>query len=120
MSLRPPRTTSVGQVMRWTSAQRSAVVGGGAAFVRKGLADGNARFIRFLSFYSFVLTAAYCLISYKTPWCLLSFWHGMILLAGVGAAVAVQAARNQASRAAVGLLAAVRVSESRNPAYHES
>jgi hypothetical protein len=32
-----------------------------------------------------VLTALYCAIPYKTPWCLLSFLDGMILLAGVGA-----------------------------------
>ena len=65
-----------------------AVVGAWAAFARKGLADASASFVRFLAFYTFALTAAYSLISYKTPWCLLSFWHGMILLAGVGAAVA--------------------------------
>ena len=28
----------------------------------------------------------YSLIPYKTPWCLLSFYHGIILLAGVGVA----------------------------------
>ena len=43
-------------------------------------------FVRFLALYTFALAAAYSLIAYKTPWCLLSFWHGMILLAGVGAA----------------------------------
>ena len=63
-----------------------AVVGAWAAFARKGLADASAGFVRFLALYTFALTAAYSLISYKTPWCLLSFWHGMILLAGVGAA----------------------------------
>ena len=41
---------------------------------------------RFLALYTIVLTTIYCVISYKTPWCLLSFFHGMILLAGVGAA----------------------------------
>jgi len=42
-------------------------------------------FPRFLAFYTLVLTALYCAIPYKTPWCLLSFLDGMILLAGVGA-----------------------------------
>ena len=51
------------------------------------LAGANASFVRFLAIYTFVLTALYSLISYKTPWCVLSFWHGMILLAGVGAVV---------------------------------
>ena len=42
--------------------------------------------LRFLTFYTFLLTLLYSLISYKTPWCALSFLMGMILLAGVGAA----------------------------------
>ena len=41
---------------------------------------------RFLTFYTILLTLLYSLISYKTPWCGLSFLMGMILLAGVGAA----------------------------------
>src|SRR5262249_36502137 len=41
---------------------------------------------RFLALYTILLTAIYSAISYKTPWCLLSFYFGMILLAGVGAA----------------------------------
>ncbi|MGQ9575831.1 MAG: flippase activity-associated protein Agl23 [Thermoguttaceae bacterium] len=40
---------------------------------------------RFLAFYTVGLTALYCAIPYKTPWCLLSFLHAMILLAGLGA-----------------------------------
>lgn len=72
-----------------------AIVGVTAAFIRKGLSDANASFVRFLALYTFGLTAAYTLISYKTPWCLLNFWHGMILLAGVGAAVLIHAARFQ-------------------------
>ena len=70
-----------------------AVVGAWAAFARKGLADASASFVRFLALYTLALTAAYSLISYKTPWCLLSFWHGMILLAGVGAAWLVRRAQ---------------------------
>jgi len=45
---------------------------------------------RFLALYTIFLTAIYSAISYKTPWCLLSFFHGMILLAGVGAAALVE------------------------------
>ena len=40
---------------------------------------------RFLAFYTVVLTLLYAVIPYKTPWCLLSFLHGMILLGAVGA-----------------------------------
>jgi uncharacterized protein (TIGR03663 family) len=78
-----------------------ALVGSAAAFLRKGLGDANASFVRFLALYTFVLTVAYSAISYKTPWCLLSFWHGMILLAGVGSAILVQAARYQWARLAM-------------------
>jgi uncharacterized protein (TIGR03663 family) len=92
----------------WTEALifALAVVGAAAAFIRKGLADTSAGFVRFFGLYTFILTAAYCLISYKTPWCLLSFWQGMILLAGVGAAVVIRAAKPPVSRMAVRLLIA--------------
>jgi uncharacterized protein (TIGR03663 family) len=41
--------------------------------------------VRFLTVYTLVLAGLYSAIPYKTPWCLLSFLNGMILLAGVGA-----------------------------------
>lgn len=43
---------------------------------------------RFCTFYTLLLTAVYCVVPYKTPWCLLGFWHGWILLAGLGVAAA--------------------------------
>ena len=45
---------------------------------------------RFLAIYTILLTAAYSAISYKTPWCLLGFFNGMILLAGIGATALVE------------------------------
>ena len=81
-----------------------AIVGTCAGFARKGLGDASAGFVRFLALYTFALTAAYTLIAYKTTWCLLSFWHGMILLAGVGAAVLVHSVRKRFLRLAIGLL----------------
>ena len=71
------------------------------------LAGGGSPFRRFLALYTILLTGIYSAISYKTPWCLLSFFHGMILLAGVGAAALVERARTRAPRAivVVGLLA---------------
>ena len=70
-----------------------ALIGAAAGFIRKQLGRANASFVRFLAIYTFVLTAVYSLLAYKTPWCLLSFWHGMVLLAGVGAAVLLRHAR---------------------------
>lgn len=65
-----------------------AAIGGLAAFSKNG-----SPFLRFLTLYTVILTAAYSAISYKTPWCLLSFLHGLILLAGVGAATLMRCAR---------------------------
>lgn len=84
-----------------------AVIGGVAGFRRRRLAGANASLVRFLALYTFLLTAFYSLLAYKTPWCLLSFWLGAILLAGVGAAVLVRSARTRPLRiAALTLLTA--------------
>jgi uncharacterized protein (TIGR03663 family) len=81
-----------------------AVIGARAGFMRQGLGDASASFVRFAAFYAFALMAAYSLISYKTPWCLMGFWHGMILLAGVGAAWLIRRARRRVLRYNVDLL----------------
>ncbi|MCF7733545.1 MAG: TIGR03663 family protein [Akkermansiaceae bacterium] len=39
-----------------------------------------------LAIYTLCMTVAYALIPYKTPWNLLGFLHGLILMAGIGAA----------------------------------
>lgn len=50
------------------------------------LASGaDPMLLRFLAFYTLLLTLFYAAIPYKTPWNALGFLHGMILLAGVGA-----------------------------------
>jgi len=61
-----------------------AAAGGVAAFSRREVPGMNRHFARFLVFYSFFLTLIYCAVPYKTPWCMLGFLHGWILLAGVG------------------------------------
>jgi uncharacterized protein (TIGR03663 family) len=70
-----------------------ALVGLVAALRSKGLAGANVSLARFLAFYTISLTAIYSAISYKTPWCLLGFLHGMILLAGLGAVVLIRMCR---------------------------
>lgn len=42
------------------------------------------RWVRFVALYTVTLVVLYSAIPYKTPWCLLSFLHGFILLAGIG------------------------------------
>ena len=66
----------------------------------------NGSFLAFLSFYTAISTAAYSFIPYKTPWNILPFYLGFILLAGIGAGVFRQAIKNQTGRAAVLVLLA--------------
>lgn len=60
-------------------------------------------FLRFLVFYTLVVTAGYSLIPYKTPWCALTFWQGWILLAGVGGSWLMNAWRRMSGWFASGL-----------------
>ena len=46
---------------------------------------GRQAFLVFLSIYSLVLLAGYSILSYKTPWSILSAQYSLTLLAGVGA-----------------------------------
>jgi uncharacterized protein (TIGR03663 family) len=50
----------------------------------------RATFLRFIAVYTIVLTAMYALIPYKTPWSLLSFYFGVVILAAIGAGFLIQ------------------------------
>jgi uncharacterized protein (TIGR03663 family) len=63
-----------------------AVGAGIAAFGRRELPGASKALARFLVFYTVILAAIYTVMPYKTPWSALGFWHGAILLAGIGAA----------------------------------
>jgi len=58
---------------------------------------------RLIRYYTLVLTIIYCALPYKTPWCLLGFYHGMILLAAIGAVAVWEACRRKWTK---GVLAA--------------
>ena len=73
-----------------------ACVAAVAGFWRRGLGDSNANLLRILALYTGIQAMAYSVIPYKTPWCLLSFWHSTVLLAGVGAAIIASRARTRA------------------------
>ena len=47
----------------------------------------NPAFVRFIAFYTVMMAAIYSAMPYKTPWCMLGFYHGMLLLAGFGVVV---------------------------------
>jgi uncharacterized protein (TIGR03663 family) len=71
-----------------------SVVGLVAILTKKGLPAVNIHLLRFTAFYTLSMTLLYSIIRYKTPWCMLGFLHGMILLAGVGAVALVKLAPN--------------------------
>ena len=69
-----------------------ALVGLAAAFLKRDALRGDTNLIRFLAVYTVLMTLFYSAVPYKTPWTLLSFYHGMVLLAGVGMAALVRLA----------------------------
>lgn len=95
---------------RWSEAfvLILAVVGAGAVVRRaRWIPETSLPFLRFLLLYSILMTVAYALIPYKTPWNLLSFYHGMILLAGIGGAHLLYLGRNVAGRTIVRIALAI-------------
>jgi uncharacterized protein (TIGR03663 family) len=83
-----------------------AVLGAASAWTRRTAPGADPRALRFLAGYTLILLVTYSAIPYKTPWCLLGFLHGMILLAGAGAASLVSSARSVRTRALVSVLLA--------------
>ncbi len=61
----------------------------------------DRRLLRFLGFYAVLMVVAYASIPYKTPWCLIGFLHGFVLLAGVGAVKLFDASRGALARTLV-------------------
>ncbi len=82
-----------------------ALVGIAAAFFRKKESHAsNLSLLRFFSFYTIFMCIAYSIIPYKTPWCMISFLHGLIILAGYGAVVLVRFFKNKFTRGVICLL----------------
>ncbi|MDH7512062.1 MAG: TIGR03663 family protein [Clostridiales bacterium] len=63
-----------------------ALAGSATAFRPRRSSHPDRSFLKFIFFYTVIATALFSLIPYKTPWNLLSFHLGIILLAGAGAA----------------------------------
>ena len=74
------------------------------AMTKKGISSVNFTLLRFLAFYTLIITVVYSAIPYKTPWCLLGFLHGMILLAAVGVAALIKISLYWWEKLAVGFL----------------
>jgi uncharacterized protein (TIGR03663 family) len=78
-----------------------ALAGAIAALVSDTGREGSPRFLRFILFFTVTTAAVYSLVPYKTPWNLLAFYIGLVILAGHGADVLVRLARPKAARAVV-------------------
>jgi uncharacterized protein (TIGR03663 family) len=87
----------------WTEAAivLLALVGAAVAVRGKRIGKIDPTLARFLTLYTALMVLIYSALPYKTPWCLLSFLHGLILLAGIGAAALVTWRRDPAVRLAV-------------------
>jgi len=81
-----------------------AAVGFIIAIRGKGLSGVNFHLLRFIAFYTLLMTVVYSIVPYKTPWCLLGFLHGMILLAAVGAVGIIKAVPTVLPRLIIALL----------------
>jgi predicted membrane-bound mannosyltransferase len=80
-----------------------AVLGAWASFKPSRPRGVSPLLGRFLAFFTLLTTAVYSIISYKTPWNLLPFYLGMILLAGIGAAYLIEVGRSRTVKSLVGL-----------------
>jgi len=60
------------------------VLGFLVAVLSNGFKKVDLVFLRFIAIYTLFLAAVHSIIPYKTPWILLGFLHGFILLAGAG------------------------------------
>lgn len=105
------------RLMLWTGSRNGppwseglivglALVGGIAALLpeRRRVLEGHPALARFLVFYTPILTVAYSVIPYKTPWLVLNLLLGMALLAGIGISALLAQARSSSGRAFLALL----------------
>ena len=67
-----------------------ALVGIVAAVTGRGLGRTHRGLARFLAVYTLLLTAAYAVVPYKTPWCCATFLQAMTLMGGIGAVALVR------------------------------
>jgi uncharacterized protein (TIGR03663 family) len=83
-----------------------AAIGIAVALSRSSKIKGDRSVLRFLVLYALISTAAYSLIPYKTPWNILPFYLGFILLAGIGAEAVTGVLRNRPVRIIILVLVA--------------
>ncbi|MCP4727027.1 MAG: TIGR03663 family protein [bacterium] len=72
-----------------------------AGIFKRGINKVDIQLVRFISIYTIILIIIYSAIPYKTPWNMLVFLHGLILLAGVGAVSVYNIASNKYTKALI-------------------
>jgi uncharacterized protein (TIGR03663 family) len=83
-----------------------AAVGMIAAFRRGPVRAAGRTALRFMAFYALLSAAEYSLIPYKTPWNILPFYFGFIVMAGSGGAALLGALRSRPLRTLIFVLLA--------------
>lgn len=93
----------------WSEAAILVLAGVGGILAIRATRMGNAerRLARFLLLYTVILAAIYTALPYKTPWCLLGFYHGAVLLAGVAVQGLLELRRGVMMSVGTGLIVAV-------------
>ncbi|MCF7955434.1 MAG: TIGR03663 family protein [Phycisphaerae bacterium] len=81
-----------------------ALAGGYFAFCKRNFVGEYKPLVRFFALYTLLMTVIYSAISYKTPWCLLGFLSGMIILAGFAGSCLISLVRNVGFRFVVCIL----------------
>lgn len=81
-----------------------AAIGAGFILMRRPIGAADPVLLRFLLVYTALMIVIYSAIAHKSPWLILSFLHGLILLAGIGAAALIGSLRGRSWKVAASLL----------------
>jgi uncharacterized protein (TIGR03663 family) len=94
--------TRYGNGPAWTEALILilGITGATAAWIKKS-PKKEIRFFRFISLFTLLMTVIFSTIPYKTPWNMLPFYLGFLLLAGYGAAVSISWIPHRHAKAAL-------------------
>lgn len=74
------------------------LIGVVAAFFQRPARNQSQHLARFMACYAVLTFLIYSLIAYKTPWCVLGAWHGMLIMAGVGVRTIITLFESRAGR----------------------
>ena len=88
-----------------------AAVGAVAILLRRLPEAADPALLRFLLVYTTLMSVIYSAIPHKSPWLVLSFLNGLILLAGIGAVTVMRLFSGRGRRIAAGLVLAAAITQ---------